>query len=86
MAFAFPPGVFITIILFSFANGTSILSTPAPALPITFKFFAAEIMFFVTFVADLTTIPSYSGIILIISSSDKPVFTSTEMLFFSNIF
>ena len=85
-AFALPPGVFIPIIFFSFAVGTSILSTPAPALPITFKFFAAEIMFFVTFVADLTTIPSYSGIILIISSSDKPVFTSTEILFFSNIF
>ena len=58
VAFALPPGVFITIIFFSFATGTSILSTPAPALPITFKFFAAEIIFFVTFVADLTTIPS----------------------------
>ena len=71
-----PPGVFITITLLFFADTRSILSTPAPALPITFNFFAAEIIFFVTFVADLTTIPSYSGIILIISSSDKPVFTS----------
>ena len=86
VALAFPPGVFITIIFFSLAVGTSILSIPAPALPITFKFFADSIIFFVTFVADLTTIPSYSGIILIISSSERPVFTSTEILFFSNIF
>ena len=58
VAFAFPPGVFITIMFFSLAVGTSILSTPAPALPMTFKFFAASIIFLVTFVADLTTIPS----------------------------
>ena len=57
-AFAFPPGVFMTSISFSLAAGTSILSTPAPALPMTFNFFAAKIIFFVTFVADLTTIPS----------------------------
>jgi D-3-phosphoglycerate dehydrogenase len=86
VALAFPPGVFITIIFFSFALDISILSTPAPALPITFKFFAASIIFLVTFVADLTTIPLYSGIILIISSSDRPVLTSTEILFFSKIF
>ena len=76
----------MTIIFFSLAAFKSILSTPAPALPIAFIFFAASIIFFVTFVADLTTIPSYSGIILIISSSDKPVFISTVILFFSKIF
>jgi len=49
---------------------------PPKNIKTTINFFAAEIIFFVTFVADLTTIPSYSVIILIISSSEKPVFTS----------
>ena len=41
-----------------FAVDTSILSTPAPALPIIFHFFADSIIFFVTFVAYLTIIAS----------------------------
>ena len=67
-------------------DAASNLKVIGRALPITFKLLAASKIFFVTLVADLTTIPSYSGIILIISSSDKPVLTSTAILFFSNIF
>ena len=85
VALVLPPGVFITTTPFSFAATRSMLSTPAPALAMALSFVAAVRIFFVTVVADLTSRPSYSGMILISSSSDKPVITSTEIFFSSNI-
>ena len=86
VALVFPPGVFITIIFFSLAEAKSILSTPAPALPIIFKFLALSMIFLVTFVADLTISPSYCSILTNSSSSVKSVFTSTSILFEVSIF
>ena len=48
-----PKGVFITITPFFEAAFKSMLSTPIPARPITFKFVAAPNNFSVTLVADL---------------------------------
>ena len=81
-----PPGVFITIIFFSLAETKSILSTPAPALPIIFKFLAFSIISFVTFVADLIINPSYAEILSLSSSALKSVFISTSILFDISIF
>lgn len=43
-----------TRIFFAVAASISMLSTPAPALPITMSFFPASITSAVTFVSDLT--------------------------------
>ena len=56
----FPNGVFITIFPLSVADDISMLSTPMPALPITFSFLDFSITFLVAFVADLTTKASQS--------------------------
>ena len=48
----FPKGVFITYILFSVAALMSTLSTPTPALPISFRFVALLIISFVTLDAE----------------------------------
>lgn len=48
-----------TKIFFAVAASISILSTPAPALPITLRFFPASITSAVTFVSDLTMRASY---------------------------
>ena len=53
-----PNGVFITITPFVVAVSISTLSTPIPALPITFRFFALLRILSVTFVADLIAKPS----------------------------
>ena len=45
----FPPGVFITKIPLSVAADKLILSTPVPALPIYFKFYACSITLGVTY-------------------------------------
>ncbi len=55
---AFASGVFITMTSFFFAEIKSILSTPAPALPIIFNLVPAEIIKSVAFVAERTTKPS----------------------------
>mmetsp|Transcript_25652 Transcript_25652/g.35259 ORF Transcript_25652/g.35259 Transcript_25652/m.35259 type:complete len:280 (-) Transcript_25652:198-1037(-) len=64
----FPPGVFMTIMPCFVAAATSILSTPTPALPTILIFTACFKTSGVTFVADRTTKPSYSPIILINSA------------------
>ena len=78
----FPKGVFITITPFFEAALRSILSTPIPARPITFKFVAALSNFSVTFVADLIANPSYSLIFAKSASLSLPNVgkKSTEML------
>jgi hypothetical protein len=50
----FPNGVFMTTMPVSVAFGTSMLSTPMPARPTTFRFFAASMMSGVTFVSERT--------------------------------
>ncbi len=50
-AMEFPPGVFMTMMLFLVAASTSMLSTPTPARPMTFKSRAASRMSAVTLVA-----------------------------------
>ena len=53
-----PYGVFITIVPFAVAASISTLSTPIPALPITFKFEAFLSISLVTLVLDLIAKPS----------------------------
>ncbi len=55
---ALPWGVFITITPRAVAAGTSTLSTPIPARPITFSRVAASSTLGVTFVADRMAKPS----------------------------
>ena len=83
VAFVLPPGVFITITLFFLAESKSILSTPAPALPIIFNFDPAEIILSVALVAERTTNPSYWLIISLSSLGVKSVCVSTSILFLS---
>ena len=64
----FTSGVFITIIPLLVASSMSILSTPTPARPIAFNFFAALIIFLSIFVPLLMIHPSVSSHALIISS------------------
>ncbi|EAU42851.1 hypothetical protein FP2506_08416 [Fulvimarina pelagi HTCC2506] len=54
-----PKGVFITMMPFLEAAGMSTLSTPMPALPTTFRFVAASMIFSVTLVAERIARPSY---------------------------
>ena len=53
-----PNGVFITITPLAVAAGMSTLSTPMPARPITFRFFACSRIFGVTLVAERIARPS----------------------------
>ena len=53
-----PNGVFITITPRAVAAGISTLSTPMPARPITFSFFARSRIFGVTLVAERIARPS----------------------------
>ena len=53
-----PNGVFITITPLAVAAGISTLSTPMPARPITFSFFAFSRIFGVTLVAERIARPS----------------------------
>ena len=53
-AVVLPPGELITIMPRFVASGTSILSTPTPARPMIFRFFAAANTSFVTFDAERT--------------------------------
>ena len=55
---AFPKGVFITTTPAADAASTAMLSTPIPARPTTFKFFALAITSAVTFVAERIASPS----------------------------
>ena len=80
-----PNGVFITIVPLAVAASISTLSTPMPARPMTFKFFACLIISGVTFVLDLIARPSYSLIISDSSSGDRVVFIVTSIPFFLNI-
>ncbi len=73
-----PNGVFITMMPAAVAAGTSILSTPIPARPITFRFFAAFSTSAFTFVDERTASPSYSPMIFKSSSFDKPVLVSAS--------
>ncbi len=52
-----PPGVFMTMTPLELAASRSTLSTPMPARPITFMFFAASMTSAVTLVALRMTIP-----------------------------
>ena len=54
-----PKGVFITITPAAVAAGMSTLSTPMPARPTTFKFFAAFSTSAVSLVAERMAMPSY---------------------------
>ncbi len=81
----FPNGVFITIVPFAVAASISTLSTPIPALPITFKFEAYLRISFVTFVLDLIANPSKSLIVSDNCSGDNSVLIVTSILFFLNI-
>ena len=88
-AMVFPPGVFITIIPRLVASIVSILSTPAPARPITFKFVPAAKISAVAFVRLRTTKPSYSLISFFRSSIEMPDLLTTEtplvLSYFANI-
>ena len=61
------------------AASRSMLSTPIPALPITFNLLDFSIIFLLGLVADLTTKPSHVSSSLINSSSLRPVFTIVSM-------
>jgi hypothetical protein len=74
----FPAGVFITMTPRLVATSTSTLSTPTPARPTTFSFFAASSTFAFTFVCERTTRPSNSPMISRSASSLSPVFTTTS--------
>ena len=73
-----PPGVFMTTMPCLLAAGMSMLSTPAPARPMTLSFFPAEMISGVALVAERTTRPSYSPMIFLSSSGLRPVLTSTS--------
>ena len=81
----FPKGVFITTFPLLVAASKSILSTPIPALPITFNLLDFSIIFLLGFVADLTTRPSQVSNSLIKSSSFRPVLTTVSIPLSVNI-
>src|SRR4030042_4353172 len=74
----FPSGALTTMIPRCVAASMSMLSTPAPARPITSSFFAASMMDAVTFVSLRTTRASYSPMMLFSSSGEMPSRTSTS--------
>ncbi len=73
----FPSGAFITTTPRMVAEGTSILSTPTPARPITRRLLAASNKSDVTFVSLRTISPSQSARAIANSRCDKPVRFST---------
>ena len=74
-----PKGVFITTMPRDVAAGTSILSTPMPARPMTFSFVAYSSTALVTLVAERTASPSNSPMIFFSSSGVSLVFTNVSM-------
>ena len=74
-----PNGVFITTMPRWVAAGTSMLSTPMPARPITLSRAASARSAFVTLVAERTARPSKRPMIFFSSSGDRPIFTSASM-------
>ena len=77
-ASALPPGVFSTRIRRSVAAFTSMLSTPAPARPITFSDFPASIICRLACVAERTTSPTASPTAAARSAGGSPVFTTSS--------
>src|SRR5580658_2079213 len=73
-----PSGVFMTSMPRCVAAGTSTLSTPMPARPMTFRLSASSSSAFVTFVAERTARPSYLPMIFLSSSGERPVMTSVS--------
>ena len=73
-----PNGVFITMMPFAVDALMSMLSTPMPARPTTFRRLALSISFSVTLVAERTARPSYWSMIFSISSLEMPAFMSTS--------
>src|SRR5690242_3595804 len=73
-----PSGAFMTMIPRAVAAGTSILSTPTPARPITRRVAAALRISLVTFVSLLTIRPSRFASSVTSSLAERPVFFSTE--------
>ncbi len=79
----FPPGVFITTMPRFVAAGTSTLSKPEPARPMTFRFFAAAITSLVTLVPLRIIKPSYwpissmscAGVSFVLISTESPPFS-----------
>src|SRR4029079_16127641 len=69
-----PKGLFITMMPLAVAAGISTLSTPMPARPITFRFFAFSRIFGVTFVAERIARPSKSPMISASFSLSAPSF------------
>ena len=67
------------------AASKSMLSTPIPALPITFNLFDFSIIFLLGLVADLTTNPSQVSNSLMRSFSSKPVLTTVSIPLSLNI-
>ena len=67
------------------AASKSTLSTPIPALPITFSLAQDSITFLVAFVADRTTRPSHSCNSLIKAASSKPFLTMASIPLSVNI-
>ena len=74
-----PSGVFITTIPFLLAAGTSTLSRPMPARPITFRLWAASTISAVTLVALLMTRELYWPIMLSNPFGVRSVITSTSI-------
>jgi hypothetical protein len=73
-----PNGVFMTTIPRAVAAGMSTLSTPMPARPITFRLAAASSRSSVTLVAERMARPSYSPMIALSSSFERPGLSSTS--------
>ena len=74
-------GALTTMIPFSVAAATSMLSTPTPALAMIFRFSAFSITSLVTLVLLLTRIASYSFIVSSNSSGVMLVSTTTSQTF-----
>src|SRR5689334_9852965 len=68
-----PNGVFITTIPFAVAAGMSTLSTPMPARPMTFRFFAAAMTSGLTLVAERIARPSYVPMISFSFAASGPI-------------
>ena len=74
-----PNGVFITTMPRAVAAGTSTLSTPIPARPITFRFLAEAKRSAMTLVDERIARPSKLPMMALISSGFRPTFCSTSM-------
>lgn len=80
----FPLGLFTTITPSWVAALTSTLSTPTPALATTLSFLAAFRSVSVTLVSERMRRASYSPIIAMSSSADRPFFSSTLSVVFNS--